>query len=171
MTSMTMVMTTIALIGVEIAPVSGLATLPLALQLAVTKATAIPATLFMRRFGRMHIHVWRPIDSRFRLITARRNPNMVLLVGALLFGRPDVGIELVANQNCFGHLAAWLRLPRYRPLATAPLRDAAALGDLGGSAAALASYLLFEPDFVNALIERRQSEKSAVKLARAFNHG
>jgi len=51
---------------------------------------------FMRRFGRMHIHVWRPVDSKFRLITARRNPNMVILVGSLLFGRPDVGLELVA---------------------------------------------------------------------------
>jgi phosphatidylglycerophosphate synthase len=52
--------------------------------------------VFMRRFGGMHIHVWRPVDSRFRLVTARRNPNMVILVGALLFGRPDVGLELVA---------------------------------------------------------------------------
>jgi phosphatidylglycerophosphate synthase len=51
--------------------------------------------LFMWRFG-MHIHVWQAIDSRFRLITARRNPNMVILVAALAFGRPDVGIELVA---------------------------------------------------------------------------
>jgi phosphatidylglycerophosphate synthase len=51
--------------------------------------------VFMRRFG-MHIHVWRQIDSQFRLITARRNPNMVILVAALLFARPDVGIELVA---------------------------------------------------------------------------
>ena len=45
---------------------------------------------------KMHIHVWRPTDSRFRLITARRNPNMVILVGCLLFARPDLGIELVA---------------------------------------------------------------------------
>lgn len=52
--------------------------------------------LFMRRFGGMHIHVWQRIDSKFRLVTARRNPNMVILVAALLFGRPDVGIELVA---------------------------------------------------------------------------
>jgi phosphatidylglycerophosphate synthase len=52
--------------------------------------------LFMRRFGGMHIHVWRPIDSKFRLITARRNPNMVILVAALLFGRPDSGLVLVA---------------------------------------------------------------------------
>jgi phosphatidylglycerophosphate synthase len=51
--------------------------------------------IFMRRFG-MHIHVWQQVDSRFRLITARRNPNMVLLVGAMLVGRPDVGLELIA---------------------------------------------------------------------------
>ena len=51
--------------------------------------------IFVRRFG-MHIHVWQRIDSQFRLITARRNPNMVILVLALLFGRPDLGIELVA---------------------------------------------------------------------------
>jgi phosphatidylglycerophosphate synthase len=50
--------------------------------------------IFMRRY-RMHIHVWRPVDSRFRLITARRNPNMVILFVALAFGRPDVGLELV----------------------------------------------------------------------------
>jgi hypothetical protein len=45
----------------------------------------------------MEIHVWRPIDSGFRLITARRNPNMVILVASLLFRRPDVGLELVAG--------------------------------------------------------------------------
>lgn len=50
---------------------------------------------FIRRFA-MHIHVWRPIDSRFRLITARRNPNMAILLAAALAGRPDVGLELVA---------------------------------------------------------------------------
>ena len=52
--------------------------------------------LFIKRFEGMHIHVWRPVDSQFRLITARRNPNMVILVAALLFRRPDIGLELVA---------------------------------------------------------------------------
>jgi phosphatidylglycerophosphate synthase len=50
--------------------------------------------IFIARF-KMHIHVWRPVDSRFRLITARRNPNMVILFVALLFQRPDAGLELV----------------------------------------------------------------------------
>jgi phosphatidylglycerophosphate synthase len=51
---------------------------------------------FMRRFGGMHIHVWRRFDSRFRLVTARRNPNMVILFVATLLGRPDTGLILVA---------------------------------------------------------------------------
>ena len=51
--------------------------------------------IFIKRL-KLEIHVWRPIDSRFRLITARRNPNMVILTGALLFRRPDIGLELVA---------------------------------------------------------------------------
>ena len=51
--------------------------------------------IFMRRYG-MHIHVWRPVDSKFRLITARRNPNMVILVVSLAFRRPDIGLQLVA---------------------------------------------------------------------------
>ena len=50
----------------------------------------------IKRFDGMEIHVWRPLDSKFRLITARRNPNMVILVASLLFRRPDVGLELVA---------------------------------------------------------------------------
>ena len=51
---------------------------------------------FIARNGGIHIHVWRRIDSRFRLITARRNPNMVILFAATLFGRPDIGIIAVA---------------------------------------------------------------------------
>lgn len=51
--------------------------------------------LSIKRFG-IEIHIWKPIDSRFRLITARRNPNMVILVASLLFRRPDLGLELVA---------------------------------------------------------------------------
>ncbi len=51
--------------------------------------------IFIRAFGQ-HIHVWRPMDSWFRLITARRNPNMVLLFVSMVFGRPDIGLIAVA---------------------------------------------------------------------------
>ena len=51
--------------------------------------------VFMRLFG-FHVHAWRPFDSFFRLITARRNPNLLILTPAWLVGRPDIGLFLVA---------------------------------------------------------------------------
>ncbi len=51
---------------------------------------------FIQRFAGMHIHVWEKIDSDFRLITARRNPNMVILFVAMIFKRPDIGLIAVA---------------------------------------------------------------------------
>lgn len=48
------------------------------------------------KYYAMDVHVWRPFDSWFRLITARRNPNMVVLFVATLFGRPDLGLLAVA---------------------------------------------------------------------------
>jgi hypothetical protein len=51
--------------------------------------------------------VWERFDSRFRLVTARRNPNMAILFISLLFGRPDVGIVAVAvwtAVSCLVHL-------------------------------------------------------------------
>lgn len=51
---------------------------------------------FMRRFGGIHIHVWRKFDSQFRLVTARRNPNMVILFVSVALGRPDWGLIAVA---------------------------------------------------------------------------
>jgi phosphatidylglycerophosphate synthase len=44
---------------------------------------------------KLEMHAWRPFDSWFRLITARRNPNLILLTVASLFGRPDIGLLLV----------------------------------------------------------------------------
>jgi phosphatidylglycerophosphate synthase len=41
-------------------------------------------------------HSWRPLDSFFRLITARRNPNLVLLSAFTLAGSAALGFEAVA---------------------------------------------------------------------------
>ena len=51
--------------------------------------------VFMLAF-KMEIHSWRPIDSFFRTITARRNPNLILLSLGTLIGRPDWGLVFVA---------------------------------------------------------------------------
>jgi phosphatidylglycerophosphate synthase len=42
------------------------------------------------------MHMWRRFDSWFRLITARRNPNLAILTVATLASRPDLGINVVA---------------------------------------------------------------------------
>jgi len=41
------------------------------------------------------VFCWRPIDSYFRLITGRRNPNLILLTLGLLGGRADLGLFAV----------------------------------------------------------------------------
>jgi phosphatidylglycerophosphate synthase len=51
--------------------------------------------VFMLACG-FETHSWRPVDSFFRLITARRNPNLVLLTGCTLAGEPALGFEAVA---------------------------------------------------------------------------
>ncbi|HWH18748.1 MAG TPA: CDP-alcohol phosphatidyltransferase family protein, partial [Allosphingosinicella sp.] len=65
--------------------------------------------IFLRLF-KMHIHVWRRFDSRFRLITARRNPNMVILFLALLLGRPDTGLVAVAVWTVLSLLVHMVQL-------------------------------------------------------------
>ena len=66
--------------------------------------------VFMRRNGLMHIHVWEQIDSQFRLITARRNPNMVILLVFTLVMRPDLGLIGVAVWTVFSCLFHLVRL-------------------------------------------------------------
>lgn len=51
--------------------------------------------LFIALF-KLEVHVWRPFDSFFRLITARRNPNLLLLTASALVGREDLGLLAVA---------------------------------------------------------------------------
>ncbi|WP_239016780.1 CDP-alcohol phosphatidyltransferase family protein [Sphingomonas ginkgonis] len=64
---------------------------------------------FIVRF-KMHIHVWERFDSQFRLVTARRNPNMVILFAGLLVGRPDWGIVAVAAWTMLSLVVHLVRL-------------------------------------------------------------
>jgi phosphatidylglycerophosphate synthase len=50
---------------------------------------------FLARF-RIETHSWRPIDALFRTITARRNPNLILLSVGCAGARPDLGLVMVA---------------------------------------------------------------------------
>lgn len=50
---------------------------------------------FMTRFG-FHIHVWKPVDSFMREITARRNPNLLIFMISAIAGFPAIGFLCVA---------------------------------------------------------------------------
>ncbi|RVT43386.1 CDP-alcohol phosphatidyltransferase family protein [Sphingobium algorifonticola] len=64
---------------------------------------------FIKDFG-MDIHVWQRFDSQFRLITARRNPNMVILFVSLLVGRPDQGLLWLAIWTVISLIVHAVRL-------------------------------------------------------------
>jgi phosphatidylglycerophosphate synthase len=52
-------------------------------------------SLFRARIG-MQMHVWRRFDSLFRQVTARRNPNLLILTVAAAAGAPREGLVAVA---------------------------------------------------------------------------
>ena len=76
--------------------------------------------LFTWRLGEFGIFCWRPVDSYFRLITGRRNPNLILLTAGALLGRPDLGLAAVAFWTAWTSLfllgrlgmAAYTRITR-----------------------------------------------------------
>jgi phosphatidylglycerophosphate synthase len=56
------------------------------------------------------IFLWRRIDSYSRLVTARRNPNLIWLTAAALLGRPDLGLLAVAAWTALSSLVLLVRL-------------------------------------------------------------
>lgn len=78
---------------------------------------------FLALFG-IEIHIWRRFDSRFRLITARRNSNLVLLTLGALAGRPDLGMLALAAWTAISlvihgaQLVQALLARRHGPLAS-----------------------------------------------------
>lgn len=64
---------------------------------------------FTRRFG-LELFVWTRFDSRFRELTARRNPCLVLLTLFWALGRPDWGLLAVAGWTVASTLVLLGRL-------------------------------------------------------------
>ncbi len=79
---------------------------------------------------KIQTHIWRPVDHYFRTITARRNPNLAIMMVGALFGRPDLGFLAVAGWTVFcllfhavrvlqalavhtrgGRISSWLKEP------------------------------------------------------------
>ena len=60
--------------------------------------------------AKFDVYSWRPVDSLNRLVTARRNPCLIMLSVSLLPGRPDLGLEAVALWTLASSLFLMLRL-------------------------------------------------------------
>jgi phosphatidylglycerophosphate synthase len=71
------------------------------------------------------IFCWQPIDSCFRLITGRRNPNLVILTASLCFARPDLGFLTVCLWTVLSSLflIARLGMGLYTRITSGPLRS------------------------------------------------
>ncbi len=78
--------------------------------------------IFVRTLG-CEVFSWRPFDAWFRLITARRNPALVLLSIGVIFARPDLALVAVALWTALSTAILSVRLVqgiaqrmRYGPL-------------------------------------------------------
>jgi phosphatidylglycerophosphate synthase len=77
--------------------------------------------LFLLWF-RIQSHVWQRLDSDFRLVSARRNPNMVILFVALLVGYPDIGFVAMGVWTIISCIFHLVRLAQAR-LSGAPVES------------------------------------------------
>lgn len=84
-------------------------TLVLAIVVVGYVAQRLQEGLFLALF-KIEIHIWRPFDSFFRLITARRNPNLLLLTAGALVGRPDIGMWAVAVWTVLSFLVHMVQI-------------------------------------------------------------
>jgi phosphatidylglycerophosphate synthase len=67
-------------------------------------------TVFKHFVGGCSIFTWRPFDSYFRLVLARRNPNLLLLTASYLVGMPAAGLTAVAIWTVLSSIVLAVRL-------------------------------------------------------------
>ncbi len=96
--------------------------------------------------GTCGVFTWRPLDAWFRLITARRNPCMILLTLSVLAGRPDWGFIAVTFWTVMTTVLLNLRLVyaaairlRHGPLSSWLSEDNVATGPNASSYAVFGS--------------------------------
>ncbi len=66
--------------------------------------------LIFNQLGNCTLFTWRPFDAWFRLVTARRNPCMILLTLSVLIGRPDWGFLAVVGWTMLTTGVMFVRL-------------------------------------------------------------
>ena len=60
--------------------------------------------------GNCNVFTWRPFDAYFRLVTARRNPCLILLTMSVIIGRPDWGFIAVTFWTVLTTIILFVRL-------------------------------------------------------------
>lgn len=60
--------------------------------------------------GECGVYTWKPFDAWFRLVTARRNPNLIMMTLSVFIGRPDWGFIAVTFWTVFCTLLLIFRL-------------------------------------------------------------
>jgi hypothetical protein len=60
--------------------------------------------------GHCSVFTWRPFDAYFRLVTARRNPCLIILTASATIGRPDWGFIAVTAWTVLTTLILVVRL-------------------------------------------------------------
>ena len=66
--------------------------------------------IFEKWIAPFPIFLWQPVDSLNRLITARRNPNLLILTAGLLAGQPGPALVLVVVWHVLSTLFLAVRL-------------------------------------------------------------
>jgi phosphatidylglycerophosphate synthase len=98
---------------------------------------------------KMQIHLWRPFDSRFKLISAQRNIHVLILAACYAVSAPDVGMIVVAIWTVASltihstRLAQAMRLLRRSGPVVSWLTQAAPAG-IGGHESSAASAIVSE---------------------------
>ena len=99
--------------GLSLAPFESLWGLGFDALLALTVGGYLAGRLIEAAFhalGSVSLFAWRPFDAYFRLITARRNPCLVILTLCLLAGAPAAGFALVALWTALSSVVMLARL-------------------------------------------------------------
>jgi len=73
------------------------------------------AELAFQRLCGGSLFAWRPFDSWFRLVTARRNPCLIILTVGLLSGAPETALRGVVVWTVLTSIVLWLRVMQALP--------------------------------------------------------
>ena len=92
-----------------VGPTSWLLSASLVVILAGYVLNRVQEGIFLGKFG-FHIHSWERVDSIAREITARRNPNVLIFMVAVMIGAPGWGFVAVAGWTLLWLVFHGLRL-------------------------------------------------------------